>query len=139
MRNTHTSKKQAGVARILFVGFFGILSTSIIKILWTLKKKNTTPSYQQRRTHDSQNNSNTTPTAPQLQNLNHNHPLSLVPQNFGYIALTDLIISRSNYPESPIQHIITQQPSIEDTYEQIIGQPHTTNFHSQNNHLFSPR
>ena len=28
---------------------------------------------------------------------------------------------------------------MEDTYEQSIEQPHTTNFRSQNNHLFSPR
>ena len=87
----------------------------------------------------SQNNTNTTPTAPQLQNLNHNHPLSLIPRNFRNIALTDLITSRSNYPQSPIQHIITQQPKIEDTYEQIKEKPHTINFRSQNNHLFSPR
>ena len=79
------------------------------------------------------------PTAPPLQNLNHNHPLSLVPRIFRSIALTDLITSRSNYPQSQIQQIITQQPSIEDTYEKIIEKPHTTNFCSQNNHLFSPR
>ena len=77
--------------------------------------------------------------APQLQKLNHNHPLSLVPRNFRNIALTDLISSRPNNPQSPIQHIITQQPNIEDTYEQIIEKTHTTNFRSQNNHLFSPR
>ena len=64
---------------------------------------------------------------------------SLVPQNFRNIALTDLITSRSNYEQSTIQHIITQQRSIDDTYEQIIEQPHNTNFLSQNNHLFSPR
>ena len=68
--------------------------------------------------------------------LNHNHPLSLVPRTFRNIALTDLISSRPNYPQSPIQHIITQQSNIEDTYEQIIEQPHTTNFRSQNSHFF---
>ena len=87
----------------------------------------------------SQNSTNTKPTETQLQNLNHSHPLSLVPRNFRNIAQTDLITSRSNYPRSPIQHITTQQPNIEDTYEPIIEQPHTTNFRSQNNHLFSPR
>ena len=53
------------------------------------------------------------------------------------------IISRKNVTSTnnnrPIQHIITQQSNIEDTYEQIIEQPHTTSFRSQNNHLFSPR
>ena len=88
---------------------------------------------------DSQNNTNTTSTAPQLQSLNHNHPLYLKPRNFRNIALTDLISPRPNYLQSPIQHIITQQPNIEDTYEQIIEQPHTTNFCSQNNHVFIPR
>ena len=72
----------------------------------------------------SRNDTNTTPTATQLQNLNHNHPLSIVPQNFRNIALTDLITSRSNYPQSPIQHIITQQPKIEDTFNQIVEHPH---------------
>ena len=89
--------------------------------------------------YESENNTNTTLTAPQLQNLNHNYLLSLVPRNFRNIALTNIITSRSNYQQSPIQHIITQQPDIEDTCEQIVEQPHTTNFRSQNNHLFSPR
>ena len=131
--------KQASVARILFAGFFGIFSTSINKILLDAQIKEytskllTTPN----TNDDSQNNTNTTPTAPKLQNLNHNHPLSLVPWNFRIVALTNL--SRSKYPQSPKQHIITQQPNIEDTYEQIIEQPHTTNFRSQNNYILSPR
>ena len=54
------------------------------------------------------------PTSLQLQNLNHNHPLSLAPRNFRKIALTDLITSRSNYPQRPIQHKLTQQPNLED-------------------------
>ena len=136
----HTEvNKQASVARILFVGCFGIFSTSINKILLDAQVKeyntklSTTPN-----THDeSRNDTNITPTAPQLVNLNHKHPLSLVLRTFRNIALTDLITSRSNYPQSPIQHIITQQPNIEDTYEQIIEQPHTTNFRSQNNHLLA--
>ena len=52
---------------------------------------------------------------PHLQNLNHNHPLSLVPRNFRNIALSDLITSRSNYPRSPSHCIITQQTNIDDT------------------------
>ena len=67
-------------------------------------KLSTTPN-----TYDnSQNNTNTMPTAPQLQTLNHKHPLSLVPRNFRNIALTEHISSksishkarlRSNYPQ----------------------------------------
>ena len=138
----HTQvNKQASVARMLFAGFFGIFSSSINKILLDaqIKEYKTKLSTALNTNDDSQNNTNKTPTAPQLQNLNHNHPLSLVPRNFRNIALTDLITSRSNYPQSPIQHILIQQPNIEDTYEQIIEQPHTTNFRSQDSHLFSPR
>ena len=32
---------------------------------------------------------------------------------------------------------MTQQPPIDDTYEQIIEQPHTTTFQSQNNHFLA--
>ena len=138
----HTQvSRQASVAPILFTGFFGIFSTSINKILLDAQTKeyNTKLSTTPNTYDESRNDKNTTPTAPQLQNLNHNHPLSLVTQNFRNIALTDLRTSRSNYPQSPIQQIITQQPNMDDTYEQIIEQPHTTNLRSQNNHLFSPR
>ena len=109
--------KQASVARILFAGFFGIFSTSINKILLDnrIKEYNTKLSTSPNTNDDSQNKTNTTPTAPQLKNLNHIHPLSLVPQKFRNIALKNLISSRSNYPQSPIQHIITQQSNIEDT------------------------
>ena len=138
----HTQvSKQASVAGILFAGFIGIFSEFKNKILLEAQikeyniKLSTTP-----KTYDnSQNNTNTTPTVPQLQSLNHNHPLSLVPRKIRNIALADLITSRPTYPQSPIQHIITQQPNIEDIYEQIIEQSLTTNFRSQNNHLFSPR
>ena len=97
--HTHVNK-QATVARILFAGFFGIFSTSINKKLLDaqIKEYNTKLSTTPNTNDDSQNNTNTTPTAPQLQNLNHNHPLSLVPRNFRNIALTDLITSRSYYP-----------------------------------------
>ena len=138
----HTQvNKQAIVARILFAGFFGIFSTSINKILLEAQKKenNTKLSTTPNTYDESRNDTNTTPTAAHLQNLNHNHPLSLVPRNFRKIALSDLITSRSNYPLSQIQQIITKQPNIDDTYEQFIEQPHTTKFRYQNNHLFSPR
>ena len=119
---------------------FGIFSKSINKTVLDaqIKKYNTKLSTTPNLYDDSQNNTNTTPTAPQLQNLNHNYPLSLVPQNFRNITLSDLISSRQNYPQSPIQHIVTQQSHIDDTYEQIVERPHATNFRSQNNHRFSP-
>ena len=107
----HTEvNKQASVARILFVGCFGIFSTSINKILLDaqVKEYNTKLSTTPKTYDESRNDTNITPTAPQLVNLNHKHPLSLVLRTFRNIALTDLITSRSNYPQSPIQHIITQ-------------------------------
>ena len=88
---------------------------------------------------DSQHNINTTPTEPQLPNLHHNHPLSLVPRIFRNITLTDFISSRTNYSRNSIHHIVTQQSQNDDNYEKIIEQPRTTNFRSQNSHLFSPR
>ena len=130
--------KQAIVARILFAGFFRIFSTSISKILLDaqIKEYNTKLSTTPNTYDDGQNNTNTTPTAPQLQSLNHNHPISLVTRNFRNIALKDLISSRPNYPQHPIQHIINQQSNLEHTYEQIIEQTQTTNFCSQNNLFF---
>ena len=114
----HTQvNKQASIARILFAGFFGIFSTSKNKIFLDaqMKEYNNKLSITPNTYDDSRNNTITTPTAPQLQNLNHNHPLSLVPRNFRNKALTDLIFLRSNQPQSPIQHITTQQPNIDDT------------------------
>ena len=99
----HTQvSRQASVARILFAGFFQIFCTSINRILLdaqikdTIQKKSTTPNTYD----DSQNNTNTTPTAPQLPKLHQNHPLSIVPQNFRNIALTDTISSRPNYTKA---------------------------------------
>ena len=103
----HTQiNKEASVARIFFAGFFRIFSTSINEILLDaqVKEYKTKLSTKPNTYDDSQNNSDTTPTAPQLQNLDHNHPLSLVPRNFRNIALTELITLRSNYPQSSIQH-----------------------------------
>ena len=129
MRNTYASKQTSKPSTHTF------LYIKKQNIFRTSKKKNTTPT----TNNDSQNNTKTTPTAPQLQSLNHNHPLSLVLRNFRNIALTGLMSSRPNYPQSPIQHLITQQSNIEDTYEQIVEQLYTTKFRSQNNHLFSLR
>ena len=80
----HTQvNRQASVARILFAGFFGIFSTSINKILLDVQiKEYKTKIATRQNTYDEEhNNVDTTPTAPQLPPLPHNHPLSLVPQN----------------------------------------------------------
>ena len=137
----HTQvKRQASIARMIFAGFFGIFSTSINKILLDaqIKEYNTKLSTTTNTYDESHNITNTLPTAPQLPSLNLNHPLSLVPWNFRNLALVILANSRPNHIQSPIQHIVTQQPQNDDTYEQIIEQPHTTNFQSQNNHFFKP-
>ena len=104
-----------------------------------MKEYNTKISTTPNTYDESQNNTNTLPTAPQLPSLNRNHPLSLVAQNFRNLALVNIANSRTNHIQSPIQHIVTQQPQNDDTSEQIVEQPHTTNFESQNNHFFSPR
>ena len=132
----HTQvNRQASVARILSAGFFGIFFISKNKILSDAQLKeyitkiSTTPN-----TYDEpQHTTNASPTAPQLSNLHHNHPLSLVPRNFRNLALFYITNSRPNYIQSPIHHIVTQQSQSDDTCEQIIEQPHITNFQSQNN------
>ena len=43
---------------------------------------------------------------------------------------------RPNISQSPIQHIMTHHSQDDKTYEQIIEQPHTTAFQSQNYHFF---
>ena len=101
----------------------------------TTKKLLTTP-YAYDNLHD---NKNTTPSASKLHNLRNNHPLSLVSRNYTNTAITEHISTSHSYPQSPVTHIIAQQPNIEETYEKIIEQPHTTNFRSQNNHRSSPR
>ena len=128
MCNTYTSKQTSKRSTYIFAGFFGIFSTSINKILLDAQikeyntKKSTTPN-----TYDeSQQNTNASPTAPQLPSLNHNHPLYLVPRNFRKLALTNNTKSRPNYIQSPIHHIVTKQPQSDDTCEQLKDQPHTT-------------
>ena len=138
----HTQvNRQASVARIPFVGFFGILSTSINKILLDaqIKEYNTKISTTLNTYDESQQHTNTLPTAPQLPSLNCNQPLSLVPRNFRKLALVNIANSRPNHIQSPIQHIVTQQSPNDDTHEQIIEQPHTISFQSQNNRFLSPR
>ena len=96
------------------------------------KLKNTIQNYQR----ISNNNTNALPTATLLPN---NHSLSLVSRSFRNLAITNPLNLRPSHIQSPIQHIVTQQPSIDDTYKQIIEQPHTTTFQFQNNHFLSPR
>ena len=134
----HTQvNQQASVARILFAGFFGIFSSSINKILLDaqIKEYNTKLSTNPNTYDDSNNITNALPTAPHLPNLHHNHPLLLVSRNFRNLAITNPPNLRPSYIQSPIQHIVTQRPPIDDTYKQIIEQPHTTTFQSQNNHF----
>ena len=94
------------------------------------KSKNTIQNYQQNRTHTTKrkNTQNTLPAAPQLPNLHHNHPLSLVLRNFRILAITHPTNIRQNHLPSHIQHIVRQHPQNDDTYEKIIEQPHTITF-----------
>ena len=136
--HTHVNR-QANVARIIFAGIFGILSTSINKILLDaqIKECNTKISTTPNAYDESQHNTNASPTAPQLPSLHLNHPLSLVPRNFRNLALTSITSSGPNYIQSPIHDIVTQQSQSDDTYEQKIEQPHTASFQSQNNHFLA--
>ena len=133
-KHTQVNRK-ASVARILVEGFFGIFSSSRNKILLDaqIKEYNTKLSTN-RNTYDvSNNNTNTLPTAPHLPN---NHPLSSVSRKFRNLAITNPKNLRPSHIQSPIQHIVTQHPPIDDTYEQIIEQPHTTTFQSQKKIIF---
>ena len=117
-----------------------IFSSSINKILLDaqIKEYNTKIATRQNTYDEEHNNADTTPTAPQLPPLPHNHPLSLVPRNFRNLAITHNNF-RPTISQSPIQHIMPHHSQDENTYEQIIEQPHTTAFQSQNNNFFSPR
>ena len=136
----HTQvNRQASVARLIFAGFFGIFSSSINKILLDaqIKEYNTKTSTRPNTYDEEHNNLDTTPTAPHIPTLPQNHPLSLVPRNFRNLAIANNPIFRSNTTKSPIQHIKTHHSQNDNTYEQIIEQPHTTTFQSQNNHFLA--
>ena len=139
--HTQVTHTQAHVARILFAGFFGIFSSSTNKILLDaqIKEYNTKIATRQNTYDEEHNNVEITPTAPQLPPLPHNHPLFLVPRNFRNLAITHNPNFRPTISQSPIQHIMTHHSQDKNTYEQIIEQPHTTAFQSQNNIFFSPR
>ena len=82
MRNTYTSKPTSQRStHIICRIFFGIFSSSIIKILLDaqIKEYNTKLSTNPNTYDDSNNNTNALPTALHLPN---NHPLSLVSRNF---------------------------------------------------------
>ena len=133
--------RQASVARILFAGLFEIFSSSINKLLLDaqITEYNTKIATRQ-NTYDEEHNSiEVTPTAPQLPPLPQNHPLPLVPRNFRNVAITNNPNSRPNIPQSPIQHIMTHHSQDDNTYEQIVEQPHTTTFQSQNIFFSSPQ
>ena len=138
----HTQvSRQASVARILFAGFFGNFSSSINKILLDaqIKEYNTKISTRPNTYNAEHNNVDISPTAPKIPTLPQNHPLSLVPCNFRNLVITHNPNSRPNTTQSPIQHILTHHSQNDNTYKQIIEQPHTTTFQSQSNHFFSPR
>ena len=138
----HTQvNRQASVARILFAGFFGTFSSSINKILLDaqIKEYNTKLSTNSNIYDESNNNTNALPTARHSPTHHHNHPLLLVSRNFRNLAITNPPNIRPSHIQSPVQHIVTPLPHINNTYEQIIELPHTTTFQSQNNHFFSPR
>ena len=80
MRDTYTSKQTSKRSTYIFAGFFGIFSTSINKILLDaqIKEYNTKISTTPNTYDESQHNTNTSPTAPQLPSRNRNHPLLLV-------------------------------------------------------------
>ena len=84
--------RPASVARILFAGLFGIFSASINKKLLDaqIKEYNTKLSTRPNTCDESQNHTNTLPTAPHLPNLHHNQPLSLASRNFRNLAIANL-------------------------------------------------
>ena len=138
---THTIKQTSKCSTYticrIFWNFFIINQQNILDA--QIKEYNTKISTRPNTYNEKHNNVDTTPRAPQIPTLPQNHPLSLVPRNFRNLAITHNPNSRQNTTQSPIQHIMTHHSQNENTYEQIIEQPHTTTFQSQNNHLFSPR
>ena len=130
MRNSYTSKPTSKRSTYTFCRSFWYFLYINKKILLDaqIKEYNTKISTTPNTYDKSQNIEIAIPTAPQLPNLNHNHSLSLVARNFRNLALTNIISSRPSYTQIPVHHIVTQQSQNDETYEQIIEQPHTTNF-----------
>ena len=86
------------------------------------KLKNIIQNYQQFPTH--------TMTQIIIQMHYQRHPICQI-----YSIIIHYLI-RPSHIHSPIQHIVTQHPPIDDTYEQIIEQPHTTTFQFQKKSFF---
>ena len=106
-----------------------------LKIANTIKKLSTTP-----KTHKiSQDNVNPTPTAPpQLHHLHINQSLILAPRNYrNTLAVTEHTSQDHSYPESLVSQLVLYQSKIDDAYVQMVEQPHTTIFRSQNNHFLA--
>ena len=141
MCNTHTNKPTSKRSTHIICWIFWNIFIIKKKILSDaqIKEYNTKLSTNPNTYDESNNHTSALPKAPHLPNLHHNHPLSLVSRNFRNLAITNPPNLRPNHIQSPIQHLVTQHPQNDDTYEQIIEQPHTTTFQSQNNHFFSPR
>ena len=141
MRYTQTSKSPSKCSTYTICRLFWNFSSSINKILLDAQiKKYNTKIITIPNTYDEEHiNVDTTPTEPQIPTLQQNYPLSLVPRNFRNLAITNKANYRPNTTQSPIQHIMTHHSKNDNTYEQIIKQPHTTTFQSQNNYFFSPR
>ena len=106
-----------------------------LKLANTIKKLSTTP-----KTYNIlQDNVNPKPTAPpQLHHLHINQPLALATRIYrNTLAVTEHTSQGHSYPESPVSHLVLHQSKIDDAYVQMVEQPHTSNFRSQNNHFLA--
>ena len=110
----HTQvNKQESVACILFARFFRLFLNSIIKILLDpqiseYNKKNYEPHQMHTVLHKT----------TEILHLPHkNYKTSMITNSTSH-----------SYPLSSVTHIKAHQPKIEDKYETIVEQPHTTNF-----------
>ena len=94
-----------------------------------------------RKNGSPQDITNTTPTSSShLNSFHNNHPLPLKPQSCrNNPSTSERPIHTKNLQRIPISHIAVQQPTIEDTNEQTVEQPHLLNFCARNNHHFSTR
>ena len=133
MRYTHTSKPPSKCSTYIICR----ISWNFLIINQQIKEYNTKISTRPNTYDEEHNDIDTTPTAPQIPTLPQNHPLSLVPRNFRNLAITNNPIFRPNITQGPIQHIMTHHSQIDNTYEKIIEQPHTTTFQSQNYHFLA--
>ena len=122
MRYTHTNKSPSKCSTYTICKVFLSFSSSISKIFLDvqIKEYNTKISTRQNTYDEEHNNVDTKPTAPQIPPQPQNHPLSLVPQNFRNLAITNNPNFRPNTTQSPIQHIKTHHSQNDNTYEQLI-------------------